>query len=90
MSKTQDSNPGALAYIFGWSVLKKSLAMALVVGCVLCIANQLDVILREPMNGRIAVKILFNFLVPFVVASVSAGSNRRACLRCTRKPGEPI
>ena len=78
MAKAKGGGPGALAYVFGWSVLKRSLAIAGVVGCLLSIANQLDVILREPLNPLLAVKIFLNFLIPFVVSSVSALLNRNA------------
>ncbi len=67
----------ALRYILGWSVAKKSLIIALVVGCVLSVANQFDVILREPLNARLAAKIFMNFVIPFVVASISAVANRK-------------
>ncbi|OFW37634.1 MAG: hypothetical protein A3J28_07475 [Acidobacteria bacterium RIFCSPLOWO2_12_FULL_60_22] len=78
MSKTQDQRVGALAYIFSRRVARKSAILAAIVGSLLSLVNQADVLLREQVNARIAVKILFNFLVPFVVASVSALLNRNA------------
>ena len=67
---------GFLSYVFGRRVLKRSLTIALVVGCVLTVANQLDVILTQPWTLRLGIKIGFNFLVPFIVASASAWYNR--------------
>lgn len=68
----------ALRYAFSRSVLRRNLLIALVVGTLLSVANQLDVVLHEPMSARLGVKILFNFLIPFVVSSVSAVLNRKA------------
>jgi hypothetical protein len=71
------SEPGVLGYVFSAKVLKRSILIALVVGTVLSAANQLDVILREPMSPRLCAKIFFNYLVPFLVSSVSAAFNRQ-------------
>jgi hypothetical protein len=67
----------AFHYVLSSNVLKRSASIALVVGCILSIANQYDIILREPMSTRLALKIVMNFCVPFIVASVSAVLNRR-------------
>ena len=74
--KAEDRAGSALAYVFSRRVLKKSLTIAGIVGCLLSTTNQMDVILREPMSARLALKIFLNFLIPFVVASVSATLNR--------------
>jgi hypothetical protein len=66
-----------LRYVFSSGVLRRNLFIALVVGTLLSVANQLDVVLREPMNARLGLKIFFNFVIPFVVSSVSAALNRR-------------
>ena len=58
-------------------VLKRNLLIASVVGCVLSLANQLDVLMRGPFTPRLFAKILANFLVPFVVSTVSAAISRR-------------
>ena len=75
---TNEAAPSALAYVFGWQVLKRSLTIAAVVGVLLSITNQLDVILRQPPNAALAGKIFLNFLIPFAVSSVSALLNRSA------------
>ncbi len=74
---TQPSHRGALGYVFSAKVLKWNIPIALVVGTILTIANQYDVILRERMSARMAAKIFFNFLVPFTVSSVSAALIRQ-------------
>lgn len=74
MSKT--GTPGALAYIFSRRVLRKSLILAAIVGSLLSLVNQTDVVLRDGLTLRTAIKLLMNFLIPFMVASVSAAMNR--------------
>lgn len=69
-------SPGARAYALSAPVAKKSLTIALVVGCLLSITNQGDVLLKEPFTARIAIKLFLNFLIPFAVSSVSAVLNR--------------
>jgi len=76
VGKTEHHPVGALAYIFSRRVVVRSLAVAAVVGLILSLVNQGDVLLREPLTASIALKLFFNFLVPFVVASVSAALNR--------------
>lgn len=65
-----------LRIVFSRRVLRRNLLIALVVGTLLSTAKQLDVVLREPMSARLGAKILFNFVVPFTVSSVSAVLNR--------------
>ena len=67
---------GALAYALSWNVARKSLTIAIVVGCLLSIANQGDVLLSQPFSTRIGVKLFLNFLIPFTVSSVRAVLNR--------------
>jgi len=68
--------PGPLRFIFSASVVKRNLAIAAVVGCLLSITNLGDVMLQEGLTPRVAVKILMNFSIPFAVSSVSALLNR--------------
>ena len=70
--------PGPLRYIFSAGVAKRSLAIAVVVGCLLSITNQADVLMQEGLTPRIGVKILMNFFIPFAVSSVSALLNRNS------------
>jgi len=76
MGRTANQPVGALAYVFSQRVVGRSLAVAAVVGLILSLVNQGDVLIREPLTQGIALKLFFNFLVPFVVASVSAALNR--------------
>jgi hypothetical protein len=57
-------------------VFRRNLLIALVVGILLTLANQSDVIVRGQVHAGLFVKICFNFLIPFVVSSVSAYANR--------------
>ena len=68
--------PGPLRYIFSAGVAKRSLAIAVVVGCLLSITNQADVLMQEGLTPMIGFKILMNFFIPFAVSSVSALLNR--------------
>ena len=68
--------PGALQYVFSGSVLRRNALIALVVGTLLKLANQLDVILRAPLHAPLFAKICFNFVIPFAVSSLSAHANR--------------
>ena len=54
---------GALAYAPSWAVARKSLMIAAVVGCLLSIANQGDVLLSQPFTTRIGIKLFLNFLI---------------------------
>jgi hypothetical protein len=74
-TKTQ---PGSIAYIFSREVFRRNCVLAVVVGCLLTIANQLDVLLSQPFSFRLGSKIVFNFLIPFVVSSTSTAWNRNS------------
>ncbi len=68
---------GALRYVFSPAVFKRNCLLAAIVGCLLTIANQLDVLLAQPFTVRLGTKILLNFLIPFAVSSTSAFINRK-------------
>lgn len=70
------ARPGGLHYVFSGTVLRRNAMISLVVGTLLTLANQLDVILRAPLHAGLFAKICFNFVIPFVVSSVSAHANR--------------
>jgi hypothetical protein len=67
---------GPLGYMLQPNVLKRSSTIALVVGVALSAINQADVILYGPLTRVLALKLGLNFVVPFVVSSVSAAANR--------------
>jgi hypothetical protein len=50
--------------------LRRTIRIALVVGCVLTIINQLDVILEGEATALTGVKIVLNFCVPFIVSNL--------------------
>lgn len=49
--------------------LPRTVAVALVVGTVLCAINQLDVLLAGRATGITGLKIALTYLVPFLVAN---------------------
>jgi hypothetical protein len=65
-----------IGYVLSRRVLKRNLVIALIVGGLLTVANQYDVISRGPIPATLLVKICFNFAIPFAVSSVSAYANR--------------
>lgn len=67
---------GAIGYVLRGRVFRRNLVIALVVGSLLTVANQYDVILRGSIHASLLVKICLNFAIPFVVSSVSAYANR--------------
>jgi predicted secreted protein len=79
-SSVQFDSPGVISspirFIFSRNVLRRNLLIALIVGCILSLANQYDVIARTTINATLVLKIFFNFLVPFIVSSASAAVNR--------------
>jgi hypothetical protein len=75
--ETQPKTSDAWRYVFSSEVLKRNGLLALVVGCLLTLTNQLDVLLTHPFTPLFAMKIFFNFLIPFVVSSAAAALNRR-------------
>jgi hypothetical protein len=52
------------------SNLRRTLTIAAVVGCILSIINEGDVILHGHATGSTAVKIGLNFVVPFIVSNL--------------------
>lgn len=77
MPPLTDRKLGAIRYAAQPSVLRKSALIAFVVGILLTAANHLDTLMNQPLTGRLAVKIAFNFFIPFLVSSASATMNRR-------------
>lgn len=72
----------ALAYCRRPEHLRKTLRIALVVGLVLTVINQLDVILAGEASAVTWLKCGMNFLVPFIVSNLGLLSGRRS----TEKP----
>lgn len=52
------------------SNLRRTLTIAAVVGCILSIINQGDVVVHGDTTGATVVKICLNFVVPFIVSNL--------------------
>jgi len=52
------------------SNLRRTLTIALIVGCILSIINQRDVIVHGDATGATVLKVCLNFVVPFVVSNL--------------------
>lgn len=74
-----DSWANAIQYAFSMNVARRNGLIALIVGSLLTLTNQFDVILSGSLTLWLGVKILINFLTPFVVSSTSAVLNRQSC-----------
>lgn len=65
-----------VGYALSGRVFKRNLLIALLVGVLLTLADQFDVMLRGPVHVNLLVKISLNFVTPFMVSSASAYANR--------------
>ncbi len=72
-----ESPEGVLRFLMKGPVLRRNLLIAVIVGSVLSTVNQMEFIVGGQITSRVLIKIVFNYLVPFTVASVSASLNRR-------------
>ena len=68
----------ALEVVFRAEHLRKTLKIALIVGCVLTAINQLDVFIRGDATAITFVKTGLNFCVPFVVSNLGLLAGKRA------------
>jgi len=66
----------ALRFVTRRPVLRRNLLVALVVGSILSLVNQVDLVLRGELTLGLLVKVAFNYLVPFIVASIGAALSR--------------
>ena len=57
--------------------LRRTLTIALVVGTILTVINQADVILRGEASAATVVKTVLNYLVPFVVSNLGLLAGKR-------------
>jgi hypothetical protein len=55
-----------------WAILGRAIRVALVVGTILFVINQSDVVLRGQMTPLVVAKIALTYLVPFSVSTYSA------------------
>lgn len=77
------------------SILRRSVVTCLIVGALLTVINQGDVLIRGQVDAIVALKIALTFLVPFVVATMSGAAAIRVHMRneyvqreASRGPGE--
>ena len=55
-----------------WPILRRALRIAAVVGTILFVINQSDVVLMGQVTGLVVAKIGLTYLVPFSVSTYSA------------------
>jgi hypothetical protein len=68
----------SLAIVVEPAHLRKTLKIALIVGCVLTAINQLDVFIAGDATAFTFVKTALNFVVPFVVSNLGLLAGKRA------------
>jgi hypothetical protein len=59
------------------SNLRRTLTIAAVVGCILSIINEGDVIVHGDATGATIVKVCLNFVVPFIVSNLGVLTGNR-------------
>jgi len=69
---------GSLDIVLEPAHLRKTLKIALIVGCVLTTINQLDVFLQGDATAVTFIKTGLNFCVPFVVSNLGLLAGKRA------------
>jgi hypothetical protein len=74
----------ALAICFRREHLRKTVKIAVVVGTILTLINQLDVILRGDATTITWIKAALNYCVPFVVSNLGLLAGKRAELEHER------
>lgn len=67
-----------VSYICHWTVLRRNLVIACLVGSLLSIVNQGAFILEGSASYAVIAKIAANYLIPFSVSSISAAVNRQS------------
>jgi hypothetical protein len=68
----------ALRVVLEREHLRRTLRIAFVVGLILTVINQLDVILGGDTSALVWVKVALNFGVPFVVSNLGLLAGKRA------------
>lgn len=77
MTKIENESTSGLAYLLWGRVFKRNLVIALAVGSLLSLVNQAHVLLTQPWTLGLGLKVFSNFLIPFIVSSVSAWVSRK-------------
>ncbi|HYU61801.1 MAG TPA: nitrate/nitrite transporter NrtS [Solirubrobacterales bacterium] len=80
----------ALKICFRREHLRKTVKIALVVGTILTLINQADVILRGDATSIIWVKAGLNYCVPFIVSNLGLLAGKRAEAERDRRAAAPL
>lgn len=70
------SEHSTLRFLLTPPVVWRNLLIAVGVGTLLTLANQYDILFTQPMTFSLGAKIGVNYLIPFLVSSLSAAANR--------------
>jgi len=68
----------ALRIVLRRDHLRRTIRIALVVGTILTLINQLDVILKGDATAITALKAVLNYCVPFIVSNLGLLAGKRA------------
>jgi hypothetical protein len=68
----------ALRICFRRELLRRTITIALVVGTILTLINQLDVIVKGDANTLTWIKCGLNYCVPFIVSNLGLLAGKRA------------
>jgi hypothetical protein len=68
----------ALSIVFRREHLRRTVRIALVVGVILTLINQLDVFIKGDATALTWIKTALNFCVPFVVSNLGLLAGKRA------------
>jgi hypothetical protein len=77
VQKRQVSSPEWALYAFSRPVLKRTTLIALLVGSLLSLINQYDVIDKHEFTLKLTLRLVLNYIIPFTVSIISATVNRR-------------
>jgi len=76
----------AIRICFRREHLRRTIPIALVVGTILTLINQLDVIVKGDATTLTWIKTCLNYVVPFIVSNLGLLTGKRAEVS---RPGEP-
>jgi len=63
--------PGLLKHLT-WSIVKRSIVIALIVGTILCVINHSDKMLAHTLTSADFIRMGLTYIVPFCVATLGA------------------
>jgi hypothetical protein len=80
----------ALRIVFRREHLRRTVTIALVVGTILTLINQLDVILKGDATVLTWLKCALNYCVPFIVSNLGLLAGKRAEAERKAQPANPL